>query len=303
MTYTFPPSLHPLRDYLRGLGADTLAFVSDRQAAYMAQQLLNTRVKFPPKGSDMTPALFLIQKAVTEKGANLHISQAVRSKAISAAADLILRDGKAPKGKKPKRKAAKIPSSANSNKHHKDFRPEVFSEGVHIFCDGASVPNPGLGGWGVAIYRDGIEIGSAFCGEADTTNNKMELTALLHAIEKAAQIRSNLGASTIWCDSQYAVKGANEWRLKWRKHGWKKSAGSPEQVKNVDLWKAIDEALEDVSKLGRIYLKWVKGHAGVLGNERADELAEQGRESVQKANLPVGLFEDLDAQYRAIMAG
>ena len=68
MTYTFPPSLYPLRDYLKAQGADTRAFVSARQAAFMSQQLLGTRVKFPDKGADMTSTLFLIQKAVTEKG-------------------------------------------------------------------------------------------------------------------------------------------------------------------------------------------------------------------------------------------
>jgi len=294
MTYVFPPSLHPLRDYMRNLGADTIAFVSARQAAFMAQQLLGTRVKFPPKGADMTSTLFLIQKAVTE------------GKALKSTADQIIRGGKKPKGKKKDRKPA------NSNRHHRDFSPEVFAEGVHIFCDGAAVPNPGVGGWGVVVYRDGIEVETAFGGDADITNNQMELTALLKAIETAKKpfqrhraagglVIDGFGPVTIWSDSKYTVDGANIWRRNWKRNGWKKSAAATEHVKNVELWKAIDEALEDAPKFGDISIKWVKGHAGITGNERADELAEQGRAIIpEQNNTPT---DDLDAQYRAIMAG
>ncbi|OWV87347.1 hypothetical protein ATY75_03285 [Rhizobium sp. N122] len=305
MTYTFPPSLHPLRDYLRGLGADTLAFASARQAAFMAQQLLGTRVKFPAKGSDMTSTLFLIQKGVTEKGMVIMPtpSREAKSKAISAAADQILRDVKAPKGKTAKMK----PPYANLKKPAHDFSPKVFAEGVHIFCDGAAIPNPGAGGWGVVVYRDGVETSSAFGGAVETTNNQMELTGLLKAIEAAADHSANLRNVTIWCDSQYCVEGANVWLKTWKARGWnKRKLNSPKRddggIKNLDLWKAIDEALQPAQSSG-LKIQWVKGHCGIVGNERADELAEEGRLAVQEANLPAGPVDDLDAQYRAIMAG
>jgi ribonuclease HI len=299
MSYSFPPSLHPLRDFMRSLGADTTAFVTDRQAAYVAQQLLGTRVRFPPRGADMTPALFLIQKGVG-------ISKDAKSKAISAAADQILKDGRKPKRRGGPR-GGKTATIADS-------RPELFTEGVHIFCDGAAIPNPGAGGWGVVVFRDGVEIESACGGEAETTNNQMELTGLLKAIEKAAQLSHDRADVSIWCDSTYAVTGANEWRHKWKRNGWKKNPNSPERVKNVDLWIAIDEALSAYPvRYTQISIRWVKGHANIVGNERADKLAEMGRQictpSDHSANLRFDLngyetpADDLDAQYRAIMAG
>ncbi len=152
--------------------------------------------------------------------------------------------------------------------------PSSFSKGVHIFCDGAAVPNPGAGGWGVVVYRDGVEVHSQSGGDPDTTNNRMEMGALLIAIETATRIAAPV---TIWSDSQYCVNGANDWRHKWKRHGWKKTAKASELVKNADLWQAIDTALEDASNFGRITITWIKGHAGIVGNERADELAEIGR--------------------------
>lgn len=125
MTYTFPPSLYPLRDYLKGQGADTRAFVSARQAAFMAQELLGTRVKFPDKGADMTSTLFLIQKAVTEKGM---VTTTIPSRGSH--------DTNTPQ--EGKKKGNRQLPKAKSNKHNKDFSPERFSQGVHIFCDGAS---------------------------------------------------------------------------------------------------------------------------------------------------------------------
>ncbi|MCV3738361.1 ribonuclease HI [Rhizobium sp. TRM96647] len=148
--------------------------------------------------------------------------------------------------------------------------------GYHIFADGAAVPNPGEGGWGVVVYLDGIEVEALSGGDPVTTNNRMEMTALLVAIETA----QGFGAPvTIWSDSQYCVNGANDWRHKWKRHGWRKSPRATEFVKNAELWQAIDAALVDASRSGGITISWVKGHAGIVGNERADELAEIGRQA------------------------
>ncbi len=305
MTYTFPPSLYPLRDYLKSQGADTLAFASARQAAFIAQQLLNTRVKFPDKGADMTSTLFLIQKAVTEKGASAKVasSKADREKALSSAANQILADKRGKTGQMSKKKSLHKPSSTKPNKHSTDFGPEVFAQGVHIFCDGAAVPNPGVGGWGVVVYGNGAEIASDFGGDPETTNNRMELIGLLKALEAAKSVSPELGAINIWCDSQYVVNGATDWRHKWKKQGWnKRGENSPKRgedtaVKNVDLWIEIDAALSD-DRAEVITIRWVKGHAEILGNERADELAEMGRLKF----APEEEVDALTAEYRSVMA-
>lgn len=149
-----------------------------------------------------------------------------------------------------------------------------FSTGYHIFADGAAVPNPGAGGWGVVVYRDGVEVEALKGGEPDTTNNRMEMSALLIAIETAARIPARV---TIWSDSQYCVNGANDWRHKWKRQGWRKSPRASELVKNAEIWQAIDAAL-GASETGYVAIKWVKGHAGIVGNEHADQLAELGRQ-------------------------
>ncbi|MDX0329297.1 ribonuclease HI [Sinorhizobium meliloti] len=144
----------------------------------------------------------------------------------------------------------------------------AFAAGLHVFADGACEPNPGPGGWGVAVFRDGVEIASDHGGDADTTNNRMELTGLLKGIEAAKA----LGApAVLWCDSQYAVKGANEWMHNWKKQGWKKPGS--DELKNIELWQSIDAAL---SGADQIIIRWCKGHAGIAGNERADELSNLG---------------------------
>jgi ribonuclease HI len=165
-----------------------------------------------------------------------------------------------------------------TGKHRKDFSPSRFAAGIHIFSDGAAIPNPGAGGWGVVIYEDGAEIATGRGGDPETTNNQMELVGLLNAIEKAKALAGN-PAVTIWSDSQYCVKGCNEWMPGWKAKGWFRAGENAEPknrvVMNVELWKAIDEALS--SAASNISIRWVKGHSGVAGNERADQLAEQGR--------------------------
>jgi ribonuclease HI len=136
---------------------------------------------------------------------------------------------------------------------------------VEIFTDGACKGNPGPGGWG-ALMRYG-DIEKELCGgEANTTNNRMEMLAVisgLEALKKASKVR-------IVLDSQYVQKGMNEWIHGWKARGWKTAAKQP--VKNVDLWQRLDAAVAR----HEVQWQWVKGHAGHEGNERADQLANRG---------------------------
>lgn len=142
---------------------------------------------------------------------------------------------------------------------------------VEIFTDGACSGNPGPGGWG-AILRSGETERELFGGEAQTTNNRMELTAVIRALEALKRpVRAR-----VWTDSQYVQKGISEWIGGWKARGWKTAAKAP--VKNVDLWQELDRlaAQHDVD------WRWVKGHAGHPENERADQLARRGIESLRK---------------------
>jgi ribonuclease HI len=136
---------------------------------------------------------------------------------------------------------------------------------VVIFTDGACKGNPGPGGWGALMRYGAVE--KELCGgERNTTNNRMEMMAVisgLEALTKASKVR-------IVLDSQYVQKGMNEWIVGWKARGWKTAAKQP--VKNVDLWQRLDLA---VAK-HQVQWQWVKGHAGHEGNERADELANRG---------------------------
>lgn len=136
---------------------------------------------------------------------------------------------------------------------------------VEIFTDGACRGNPGPGGWG-AILRLGSQEKVLWGGEAETTNNRMELTAAIRAIE--ALKRPVYGR--IYTDSQYVLKGINEWIHGWKRNGWKTSDKKP--VKNADLWQLLDTQV----KQHKLEWIWVKGHAGHIENERADALANRG---------------------------
>ena len=132
---------------------------------------------------------------------------------------------------------------------------------ITIYTDGASRGNPGPGGWGAIIIRDDevVELGDA---ETHTTNNKMELTATIKALESIPEREV-----TIYTDSEYVMKGMTNWIKKWQEKGWKTANKKP--VLNQDLW----QKLLDVSKGRNIEWKYVAGHSGVPLNERADEIA------------------------------
>jgi ribonuclease HI len=140
---------------------------------------------------------------------------------------------------------------------------------VHIYADGACKGNPGPGGWG-AILMEGGKEKELFGGESQTTNNRMELTAVIRALE-ALEHSSTV---EVYTDSQYVQKGISEWLPSWKRRGWRTADKKP--VKNVDLWQELERAAEK----HRVTWHWVKGHAGHPENERADELANRGADEV-----------------------
>ncbi len=145
---------------------------------------------------------------------------------------------------------------------------------IDIYTDGACSGNPGPGGWG-AILRTGGHEKELFGGESDTTNNRMELTAVIRALEALKRpVRAR-----VHTDSQYVQKGISVWIHAWKKRGWRTADKQP--VKNVDLWRELDTlaARHDIEWL------WVKGHAGHVENERADALARRGIETIRSAGL------------------
>ena len=136
---------------------------------------------------------------------------------------------------------------------------------IKIHTDGACRGNPGVGGWGAILRFNGTEK-EISGGELETTNNRMEMMAVIEAL---GALKENSDVLLI-SDSQYVLKGINEWMPNWKKRGWKTAARKP--VKNVDLWQKIDQLINEHD----IEWQWVKGHSGDPGNERADQLANKG---------------------------
>jgi ribonuclease HI len=136
---------------------------------------------------------------------------------------------------------------------------------VEIFTDGACRGNPGPGGWGALLRFNGVER-ELWGGEAQTTNNRMELLAAIEGL-KALKERCSVVLTT---DSVYVRSGITEWLANWKKRGWKTAARKP--VKNADLWQLLDEQ----NQRHQVEWKWVKGHSGHRENEIADQLANRG---------------------------
>jgi ribonuclease HI len=141
---------------------------------------------------------------------------------------------------------------------------------IDIFTDGACSGNPGPGGWG-AILRSGKHEKEISGGEAATTNNRMELVAVIRALQSLTKP----SVVTVHTDSRYVMDGATQWMKRWKANGWKTSDKKP--VKNNDLWLVLDEATAP----HQVTWRWVKGHSDHVENNRADELARAAIETVR----------------------
>lgn len=147
-----------------------------------------------------------------------------------------------------------------------------MTDSVELFTDGACKGNPGPGGWGALLVCKGVEK-ELWGGDPSTTNNRMELMAAiagLIALTRPCAVK-------LVTDSQYVMKGIQEWMPNWKKRGWK--TASKEPVKNSDLWQKLDE---EVNR-HQVSWQWVRGHTGHPGNERADQLANRGVDEVRAA--------------------
>ncbi len=149
---------------------------------------------------------------------------------------------------------------------------------VEIYTDGACKGNPGIGGWGALLQYDGHE--QEICGgELHTTNNRMELLAVIRALEMLKRYCN----VQLYTDSQYVHKGISQWIQSWKARNWKTADKKP--VKNVDLWQVLDQLAQQHD----IEWIWVRGHTGHEGNERADTLANRGVEAIiaENSNKPL----------------
>jgi len=142
---------------------------------------------------------------------------------------------------------------------------------VTIYTDGACRGNPGPGGWGVLLQYGG-HVKELYGGEPDTTNNRMELTATIEALQA---LKKDCKVD-LFTDSTYVKNGIQQWMKKWKLNSWKTAARKP--VKNRDLWEMLDQQANSHT----VNWHWVKGHAGDPGNEKADELANRGIDELQK---------------------
>ena len=134
-----------------------------------------------------------------------------------------------------------------------------------VYTDGSCKGNPGPGGIGAVVYRDGAIVDTFSQGYYKTTNNRMELLAVITALEKYGKADT----ITVWTDSEYVQKGMTQWKENWKRNGWMRTEkGKKKEVKNKDLWQKLDTLADD-----HVVFQWVKGHAADEGNEMADRLA------------------------------
>ncbi|TPK70190.1 ribonuclease HI [Mesorhizobium sp. B2-4-15] len=276
MSYVWPAGLEPLRNWLKVQGVDVKSIVSERQAAFYVQKLSDQRFKFP---ADRSAPLFPLLKRLQDiicAGASTSRPVPTRGQPFQSK-----KKGRRSRIKRDRKRSTMSPPDA-----------------LVIYCDGCCEPNPGVGGWGYAVYRDGVEIDARFGGTATATNNQMELTGLLMALAWVTA-SATVERVVIFCDSQYAVTGLNQWVPGWKAKGWNRKGENASEknkaIANLDLWKLIDKTRDE---LPFVKVKWVKGHAGTVGNERADELAGMGRaEAVPVTSLDL-IRQQLDYSAR-----
>ena len=156
--------------------------------------------------------------------------------------------------------------------HYTPANQNVAKSAVEIFTDGACSGNPGPGGW-AAILRSGTHEKEISGGELATTNNRMEMMAAIRALESLKR-PSNV---TLHTDSRYLLDGVTTWLSRWKANGWKTADKRP--VKNADLW----QALETAASAHKINWRWVEGHSGHPGNERADALARAAIQEIRQS--------------------
>lgn len=161
---------------------------------------------------------------------------------------------------------------------------------LEIYTDGACIPNPGVGGWAFVVYENDHPTIAEWGGSPETTNNVMELTAMLEALH---WLRKHRQFARIWSDSQYVVKGCNEWRHTWARNDW--YTKQKKLVANLEIWKEIAAVLDQQPRIS-CEIGWVKGHAGIAGNEHADDLSMKG--AAQVAGIPVEEMYDREKEMR-----
>ncbi len=138
---------------------------------------------------------------------------------------------------------------------------------MEIYTDGGCLGNPGPGGFAVVFIKDGQIVAEHSQGFTHTTNNRMEYRACLYALQQIQQ--QGLKGATLYTDSKYVMESVTNWGHKWKRLGWQRNKSGSEQIQNLDLFKACYQLNEQLE----VNWQWVKGHAGNIGNERADELA------------------------------
>jgi ribonuclease HI len=150
-----------------------------------------------------------------------------------------------------------------------DQTRRAMDQPIVVFADGAAKGNPGPGGWGAIVVTPDGRVRELGGGERHTTNNRMEMTAVMEALRSLSDLA---GPVAVYTDSTYVIRGCREWIHGWRRRGWKTAAGT--EVLNRDLWEALARVLAARRREGAVTWHYVRGHTGVPGNERVDEIAD-----------------------------